>query len=42
MAKEQRTTNLRHRRSMEEQCTAALHRELSTRNWADYVEAGAW
>ena len=27
---------------MEQQRTDALSREQSTRNWADYVEAGAW
>ena len=25
----------------EEECTAALRREQSSRNWADYAEAGA-
>ena len=41
LAEEQRITDLRRQRDMEQQRTDALTREQSARNWADYVEAGA-
>ena len=41
LAEEQRIADLRCQRDMEQQRTDALSREQSTRNWADYVEAGA-
>ena len=41
LAEEQRITDLHRQRDMEQQCTGALSREQSARNWADYVEAGA-
>ena len=41
LAEEQRITDLRRQRDMEQQCTDFLSHEQSTRNWADYVEAGA-
>ena len=41
LAEEQRITNLRRQQDMEQQCTDALSREQSARNWADYMEASA-
>ena len=41
MAEEQRIADLRRQWDMEQQRTDALSRKQSTRNWADYVEAGA-
>ena len=41
LAEEQRITDLRCQRDMEQQRTDALSREKSARDWADYVEAGA-
>ena len=41
LAEEQRITDLCRQRDMEQQCTDALSREQSARNWANYVEAGA-
>ena len=41
LAEEQHIANLRHWRDIEQQRTDALSDEQSTRNWADYVEAGA-
>ena len=41
LAEEQRIANLRRQWDMEQQCTDALSREQSARNWADYMEAGA-
>ena len=41
LAEEQRITDLHRQWDMEQQCTDALSREQSTRNWADYVEASA-
>jgi hypothetical protein len=42
MVEEQRITNLHHQQSMEEeQRTAALRREQTAHNWANYVEVGA-
>ena len=41
LAEDQRITDLRRQRDMEQQRTEALRREQSTRNWANYVEAGA-
>ena len=41
LAEEQRITDLRRQRDMEQQRTDALSREQRARNWADYVEAGA-
>ena len=41
LAEEQRIADLHRQRDMEQQRTDALSREQSTRNWADYVEAGA-
>ena len=42
LAEEQLNADLRLQRDMEQQRTEALSREQSARNWADYVEAGAW
>ena len=41
LAEEQRITDLRLQRDMEQQRIDALSREQSARNWADYVEANA-
>ena len=41
LVEEQRIADLRRQRGMEQQRTDALSREQRTRNWADYVEAGA-
>ena len=41
LVEEQSIANLHRQRDMEQQCTDALSHEQSTRNWADYVEAGA-
>ena len=41
LAEEWHITDLRRQRDMEQQRTDALSREQSTRNWADYMEAGA-
>ena len=41
LAEEQRIADLRRQRDMGQQCTNALSRERSARNWANYVEAGA-
>ena len=41
LMEEQRIADLRRQRDMEQQCTDALSREQSARNWADYMEAGA-
>ena len=38
---EQRITDLHRQRDMEQQCTDALSREQSARNWANYMQAGA-
>ena len=40
LAEEQRIADLRRQRGTEQQRTAALSREQSAHNWADYVEAG--
>ena len=42
LAEEQRITDLHRQRDMEQQRTDALSREQSARNWADYMEVGAW
>ena len=42
LAEEQRITDLHRQRDMEQQRTDALSHEQSARNWADYMEAGAW
>ena len=42
LAEEQRIANLHRQRDMEQQRTDALSHEQSARNWADYMEAGAW
>ena len=42
LADEQRIADLRRQRDMEQQRTDALTREQSARNWANYMEAGAW
>ena len=41
LAEEQRIADLHRQRDMEQQRTDALSHEQSTRNWADYMEAGA-
>ena len=41
LGEEQHIADLRRQWDMEQQRTDALSREESTRNWADYVEAGA-
>ena len=41
LAQEQRIADLHRQRDMEQQRTDALSREQSSRNWADYLEAGA-
>ena len=41
LEEEQCIADLRRQRDMEQQCTDALSRQQSARNWADYVEAGA-
>ena len=41
LSEEQCITDLHRQRGMEQQRTAALSREQSARDWADYVEAGA-
>ena len=42
LAGERCIADLRRQWDMEQQRTEALSREQSARNWADYVEAGAW
>ena len=41
LAEEQRIADLRCQRDMDQQCTDTLSCKKSTRNWANYVEAGA-
>ena len=41
LAEEQHITDLRRQLDMEQHRTDTLSRKQSTRNWADYVEAGA-
>ena len=41
LAEEQRIADLCRQRDMEKQHTDALSHEQNTRNWADYMEAGA-
>ena len=40
LADEHRIADLHRQRDMEQQCTNALSRKQSARNWADYMEAG--
>ena len=42
LAEEQRIADLRRQWDMEKQRIDALSHEQSARNWADYMEAGAW